>query len=144
MSSSNGYATRDIFLAASQRRYKDVTVAGMKHRIRSLTEGEWSEHQLETLGVKEGIDREEGIRTSDARLIVATVVDADGQLIFKDTDVARLAHCDAGITEPLVRAIRVHCGAAGVEEAKKNSSTDGGDGLPCSSLEAPPLEPATV
>jgi hypothetical protein len=116
----------------------------MKHRIRSLTEGEWSEHQLETLGVKEGIDREEGIRTSDARLIVATLVDADGQPILKDTDVARLAFVDAGVTEPLVREIRKHCGASGVEEAKKNSSTDGGDGSPCSSSEAHPLESATA
>jgi hypothetical protein len=144
MSESNGYATRDEFLATSKRRYRDVPIAGKKYRIRSLTEGEWSELQLVTLGVKEGIDREEGIRTSDARLIVATVVDANGQLIFKDTDVARLAYCDAGITEPLVKEIRKHCGAAGVEDSLKNFGATGDGDSPSSSCEQLEPQPATA
>lgn len=139
MSSSNGYATRDMFLAVSQRRFKDVLIAGMKYRIRSLTEGEWSDHQAETMGFKNGTSQEEGFRTSDARLIALTVVDGNGTPIFRDTDVPRLAYCDAGLTEPLVREIRRHCGAAGVEDSLKNLGVTGeGDSLSSSSAALEP------
>lgn len=139
MSDSNGYATRDMLLSATKRRFKDVAVAGMKYRIRSLFEGEWSEHQVETMGFKSGVTQEDGFRTSDARLIVSTVVDADGELIFRDTDVPRLAYCDAGLTEPLAREIRRHCGAGGVEDSLKNFGTTGDGGSPTSCSE--PREP---
>lgn len=144
MSSSNGYATRDQFFAAPARRYKDVEIAGFKFRIRSLTEGEWSALQVAAMDLENGGRNVEEFKLSDSRLIVATVVDGNGELVFRDTDVARLPHQDAGLTEPLVRAIRRHCGLAGVEESKKNSSTTGDGDTPTSSCEQQQPEPATA
>lgn len=144
MSASNGYATRDQFFALPARRFKDITICGMKFRIRSLLEGEWAAHQLGNLDLVNGGNNMDGLKSSDARLIVACVVNGDGDLVFTDTDVPRLAYADAGLTEPLVRAIRLHCRVVDVEEAKKNSSTTGGDGSPTSSCEQQQREPATV
>lgn len=144
MSESNGYATRDMFLAVSKRRFKDVTVAGLKYRIRSLFEGEWSEHQVETMGLKSGVSQEDGFRTSDARLIVATVVDGNGDPIFRDTDVPRMAYCDAGLTEPLAKEIRRHCGAGGVGDSLKNLGTTGDGDSPTSCSGPPAPAPATA
>jgi hypothetical protein len=136
---SESYATRDQFFAAPTRRYKDVEIAGMKFRIRSLTEGEWSELQLATLDLENGGRNIDAIKFSDPRLIVAAVVDAGGEPVFTATDVARLSHADAGMTEPLVRAIRRHCGLVGVEESKKNLGTTGeGDSPSSSSAEREP------
>jgi hypothetical protein len=144
MSSSNGYATREQFFEQPERRFKDVSVAGMKYRIRSLTEGEWSAHQIGSMDLTNGGNSAEGLKSSDARLIVACVVDANGAPIFRDTDVARLAYSDAGMTEPLVRAIRQHCRVIGVEDSVKNCDSTGGDGSPTSSCEPQPPVPATA
>src|SRR5688500_1821391 len=125
MSASNGYATRDEFFALAKRRFKDIEIAGMKFRIRSLTEGEWAAHQMETWDYENGGRNLDGVKSSDARLIAACVVNAAGEPVFNDTDVPRLAYADVGLTEPLVRANRLHCRVVDVDEAKKNSSTTG-------------------
>lgn len=138
------YATRDDFFALPTRRFKDVPLAGMKFRIRSLLEGEWAAHQLGNLDLTNGGNNMDGLKSSDARLIVACVVNAAGEPVFTDTDVPRLAYSDAGWTEPLVREIRRHCRVVDVEEAKKNSSTTGGDGSPTSSSGPQPQEPVTA
>ena len=137
------YATRDDFFAAPARRYRDVEVGGLKFRIRSLTEGEWADLQLANFNLDTGERDWDAWKLSDPRLIVASVVNEKDEPVFTDTDVARLAHADAGLTEPLVRAIRAHCALMSVEDAKKNSSTTGDDGSPCSSSE-PREQPATT
>lgn len=134
MSSSNGYATKDQFLAGGSRRYKDVALGGMKLRLRSLTEAEWSEFELGSYDFARGEWNEQGVRTSDARLIALAVVDANGDRMFTSKDVPQLMQLDAGVIVPLVRAIRQHCGlTADVEEVEKNLVAAGGVDSPSSS-----------
>lgn len=140
MTTSNGFLSRDEFLSATKRRFREVSLPGGKHvRIRSITAGEWADIETKNLNLKQGGLNATGIRNSDLRLIVATVCDGDGQTIFSDSDLPKLAEADAAMTQPLVREIREHCGLTkDVEDALKNCGTTGGGGLPSSSAEASP------
>lgn len=142
MSSSNGYATREQIFENAKRRFKDVMVGGAKVRIRSLTESEWADIEVGNLDLKRGGSSQEGIKTSDVRLLIATVVDGNGEPVFNALDVSQLCRLDAAFVVPLVREVRQHCGlSSSVEDAEKNSVTTGGEGSPCSSSGQPqPVE----
>jgi hypothetical protein len=145
MSSSNGYATRDDFFAAPERRFTDTTsrLLGKKVRIRSMTEGEWAAVDIGNWDLEKGGQSESGIKSSNVRLMLATIVDGNDTPIFTDTDGPRLERVDSAIIEPLVREIRAHCGLRGdVEDSVKNLDGTGGGDSPCSSVEL--STPATV
>lgn len=121
---SNGFMSRDAFLnSATKRRFKDVALpGGQKCRIRSISEGEWSEIEVKSLDKKGGFNIA-GLKMSDARLIVAAVCDHDGNPIFADTDLESIMGFDTGYVRPVVREIKQHCGIGGsVEDAEKNFS----------------------
>lgn len=131
---SNGFMSREDFLgSASKRRFKDVPLpGGNKARIRSISEGEWAEIDLKSVDKKGGYNIA-ALRLSDARLIVATVCDHDGNPIFSDADLETIMGFDTGYVLPLVREIKEHCGLRGtVEDAEKNLSATAAASLPSS------------
>jgi hypothetical protein len=126
---------KDDFFAANKRRFKDVALpGGGSARIRSLTAGEWADIDARNTDAKNGGLSVAGMKNSDRRLIVASVVDADGNPIFAESDIPKLGELDSGMTIPLVRAIREHTGLKGdVEDALKNSEATTGGSSPTSS-----------
>jgi len=119
---------KDAFFAANKRRFKDVALPGGETaRIRSLTAGEWAEIDSKNVDTKRGGLSVSGMKNSDFRLIIASVVDAEGNQVFADSDLPKLGEIDAGVILPLVRAIKDHSGLRGdVEDAIKNSETTTG------------------
>lgn len=128
-------ATRDDFLAATKRRYKEVPLwTGKIARVRSLTETEFQDIDIRNINFQKGGLSAPGLRSSNARLIVATVCDANGEPIFGEADVPRLAAVDSALIEPLVREIRDHCGLRqDAEEILKNFGPTEGEGSASSS-----------
>lgn len=126
---SSNFAGRDDFFAAAARRFKEVPLPGGKTaRIQSITAGEWADIDARNVDMKKGGLSATGLRNSDLRLVVAAVVDADGQKVFSEADMPKLAALDAGVIVPLVKAIKEHSGLRqDVEDTLKNlSGTDGG------------------
>src|SRR5581483_11113292 len=121
MTTSNGFLGRDGFFAASARRFKEVALPdGNKARIRSLTAGEWAGIDSRNVDMKKGGINPTGLRNSDLRLIVASVVDGEGNPIFTDADVPKLGTIDAAVTITLTRAIKEHSGIRqDTEDAQK-------------------------
>lgn len=122
MSEGNGYATRDQFLGAKRRRFRDVVLPdGTKFRLQSITERERSEWESH-LKVKRGQVTRESLTMMRARLIVRCVVDADGALVFRPDDAAEMLSVDSAITNSLFEACQEHCGIsdADVEGLEKN------------------------
>ncbi len=126
---------KDDFFAANKRRFKDVALpGGSTARIRSLTAGEWADIDAKNTDAKNGGLSVVGMKNSDRRLIIASVVDADGNQVFSDSDLPKLGDIDAGVTIPLVRAIKEHAGLRGdIEDAVKNSEATTGGSSPTSS-----------
>lgn len=131
------FATRDDFFSATKRRFKAVTLwNGKKARIRSLNEVEYALIDATNLDFKRGGLSKAGIRESNVRLLVASVCDGEGNLLFGEADLPQLGLVDTALIEPLVREIREHCGLKNLdqEELEKNSpATTGGDS-DCSSV----------
>lgn len=140
MTASNGFAGRDDFFQAARRRFKEVALPGGKHaRIRSLTAAEWADIDARNVDTKRGGLSATGLRNSDLRLIVASVVDGEGNPVFTDTDLPRLGDIDAGVIVPLVREIKEHSGLRqDVEDALKNLGTTADSGSPSSSAAPSP------
>lgn len=140
MTMSNGFAGKDYFFAAAKRRFKEVALAdGNKVRIRSLTAAEWADIDARNVDMKKGGLSAVGLRNSDLRMIVAAVVDGEGNPVFTDGDLQQLGQIDAGIVVPLVKAIKEHSGLRqDVEDALKNLSTTADSGSSCSSAEPSP------
>jgi len=87
MSEGNGFATRDDFFAATKRRYKEVPLwTGKKARIRSIFENEFQEIDVRNIDFRKGGLSAVGIRSSNARLIVLTVCDGQGEPLFTEQD----------------------------------------------------------
>lgn len=117
MSEANGYATRDaLFGQPAVRRFKDVEVDGHKFRLRSLTAGESNPWAVKSQDRK-------GMVTAGARLIALCCVNADGQRIFGDTDVAKLLELDAAFLSKLAKECQLHAGIVDdvdLEDIEKN------------------------
>jgi hypothetical protein len=136
MTTSNGFAGKDDFFAATKRRFKEVNLpSGMTTRIRSLSAGEWADFEMGSVNkAKGGGFNFKGLRNSDFRLIAASVVDGDGNLIFTDADIPQLETLDAADSVALSRAIKEHSGLTrDVEDAQKNLSGTNGGSSPASS-----------
>lgn len=137
MTTNNGFAGRDDFLSATKRRFKEVPLwGGKKARIRSLTAAEYAEIDAKNIDFRKGGLSANGVRNSNLRLIIASVCDCDGQPVFQELDLDKLAGIDVALVEPLVKEIKEHCGLRqDVEAALKNSGTTGEEGSPSSSAE---------
>jgi hypothetical protein len=134
MSETNGLATAEQLMAvAGKRRYYELTLptSKLRVRIRSLTERELSKYQTATIAsAGTGIKRS---RLEDAtrRLIVMCLVDGEGNQVFTDADVPKLADWDAADTSCLYDDCAKHCGInrQDIEDLVGNS-----EGIPAGSL----------
>lgn len=133
-------ATRSDFLDGPKRRYTEFTcpASGLVARIQSLREAEMSALEMaeferdsvtdELIRDDAGrlVRKEAAISDSRARLIIATVVDADGKPLFAEGDLELLNELDAADSIGLYEAIRTHLRADKRDDAKKNSGTSCG------------------
>lgn len=120
--SDNGYTSRDAFLGARKRRYRDIILPdGSKLRIQSITERERSEWESH-VKVKRGQITRESLVMLRARLICLCVVDEDGNPLFRPDDASQMLSVDSAITNRLFEACQEHCGIsdADVEGLEKN------------------------
>ena len=119
MTKSNGYVKRDeLFANPPGRRFADETVEGFgKVRIRSLTAREKTKYDSAAINSKGGINTK-SLLTANARLIVACVVDGEGNPVFSEADIDKLQDMDAGVIEELASRCGKHCGIT--EDTEKN------------------------
>lgn len=104
MSHANGYATPEsLFGAPPQRRFTDVEIDGHKFRLRSLTPAESNPWAVKS-------QKDKGMVTAGPRLIVLCVVNADGQRVFGDLDVAKFMELDSSFVARLAKACQDHAG----------------------------------
>lgn len=129
------FASRADFETGTKRRYKPVPLwNGKKARIRSISEAEFQEIDIRNINFTKGGLSAPGVKSSNARLLIATVVDGNGEPIFRDTDVAFLSSLDTALIEPLVREVRDHCGLRqDSDELLKNFEPTGDEGSASSS-----------
>lgn len=105
------------------RRYGTTTlpVCGQTVRFQSLTEGELSEHEMD--GFERGFDgrllrdesgrllsKEESLADSRGRLIIACLVDGEGNRFLSEKDIELVRQMDGQDTMHLAAALREHCG----------------------------------
>lgn len=110
MSELNGYVTRDCLLNADtqRKRYTDAEIDGLgKVRIRSLDDREYMRLQSAVMKPDGTIDKV-AAQTSNARWIVACVVDGEGNPIFTEGDVREIRERDAALTQRLADACKAH------------------------------------
>jgi len=117
-----------------KRRYDFVDLPnGLSVRIRSLTEFEKSNFEIELLKKKsDGVNLNK-LKFARQRLISLTAVDNDGELLFDDkTD---LNNYDGAMTAKIYDEARIHCGFedGDIEGLVKNSSGIVGDDSPTDS-----------
>jgi hypothetical protein len=95
----NGLATREkLQELAGQRRYKTAEIEGFgKVRIRSLTAGEM-------LAINDRGDEDDDGPMA-IRLIIAAVVDADGNPVFRESDEVIMLTVDSGVMESLANEV---------------------------------------
>jgi len=114
--------TRDQLLGLVQRRYKTVEIAGLRFRIRNLTEAEKSDFEASVLNAeaKYSLGR---IRQQRRRLICLCLVDDHNQPLLRPEDSEQLRTIDGAVTSRLYDACREHCGfeEGDLEELVKNS-----------------------
>lgn len=135
MSEGNGFATRADFETGTKRRYKSVPLwTGKTARIRSIFENEFQEIDIKNINFQKGGLDKAGLRLSNARLLIATVVDGNGEPIFRDSDTSFLCGLDTALIEPLVREVRDHCGLRqDAEDILKNFEPTGDESSASSS-----------
>jgi hypothetical protein len=129
MSEGNGFATRDQFIGASPRTFRNVEVEGLgKVRIRSITELERAKMEAPNY-TKKGTINLDKLGDARCRLIVAAVVDGEGNPILTNNDVQFLRNKDSKIINQLAEAIGEHCGISekDMEEIEKNSPAPDSD-----------------
>lgn len=129
----NGYATADDLLATTgKRRFTDfiLPVCGAKVRIRSLTTSEIEQYQAAAVGEDGKRLRKDRMANAARRFIVLCVVDGDGNLVFKPTDIPRLGQMDGADCGSLYEACAKHCGIkdSDMEGIAKNSEETAADG----------------
>lgn len=114
--------TRDDLLKPAQRRFANFRLSdGREFRVRSLTEKERSEWELASVD-KRGQPQRDRLISARRRLILATLVDGNGDLLMKLDDEAALADLDGRTAEEIYKAAAAHCGISDsdVETLTKN------------------------
>lgn len=111
-------ASRESLLNRTNRRYTEVTVDGVKYRIQSLTEGEKSRYENSITNSKGSVKLQ-----ARMQLLIATVVDDEGNRLFTSDDYSAMAQVDGALTGKLFNAAIEHCGfqEADIDELVKNS-----------------------
>lgn len=125
------YADKSALTGSTKRRFRDVTIpeTGDTFRLRSLSDRERSKYETDTL-TKSGKVNTHRVEDSKRRLLVLTLVDAEGNRLFRDNETDQLADVDGLLIGRLFDAAREHCGfeEGDVEELAKNSvEIDAGD-----------------
>lgn len=131
MSEENGYVTREEMLAPSERRLKDLVIAGLgKVQIQSITELERSRAVESPNYGKNGKLNLDKVADYKCRLIVVGLAKPK----LGNTDIQALHAKDSQITNDLADAIAEHCGisAADLEALEKNSGATADASLPLS------------
>lgn len=129
MSEGNGLATAEQARAAGSRqmrRYRVIDplpVNGLQFRLQSLTEREMADHDGEATDYARGGFKRSALRNANARIFVRVLVDAEGNRLFADSDVAVFTDWDSADTNALYDACARHCGIRRVsdEDLVKNS-----------------------
>ena len=135
MSEGNGYATAAQLIGNSKRRYTETpTPSGLKVRLQSLSEGEMSAVEADKFDYKNGGLNREAVLLGRARLIAACAVDVEGNRIFDESDVEKIAiNMDSRDAIAIFRACNEHTGLdEDFEALVKNSSATGDDDSPSS------------
>lgn len=114
-------AGRDAFLQALPRVYEDVAVPelgeGQAVRLQRLTAKERAAYEEEiTVRTKKG-GYELDTTYLQEKLIVACAVGADGQKLFGEEDLPRLAALPAVVITRIFKAAQALCGLGAEEEA---------------------------
>lgn len=129
-------ASRQDFLAAvcgGKRRFETVTLPTSKItvRIRSLFQGEISAHQMQSTDTA-GKTVRARVEDSERRFIRECVVDAEGNRLLTEADVAALAQADPADFYRLYERCTALCGLRrdGAEEERKNSDATPADASP--------------
>lgn len=127
----SNYAT-SADLLGNKRRYEVVECAGVSVRIQSLSELEKSEIDAAAIDYKRGGVSRQAAKLSRARLICACAVDEDGNKLFPNADVAKVASSmDSRISDALYRACVLHVGGdadSDFDELVGNCEATDGDG----------------
>lgn len=97
-------ATREAALRPTPCRYREIFVPeqGLTYRLRSITEAERQYY-------RKVLCREGQPEHNQLALIVFTVVDEEGRLIFSPDDIPLLESLDSAITTRLYQAALEHC-----------------------------------
>jgi hypothetical protein len=126
MTTSNGYASRDAFLAPAKRRFKDIVlpVSKLKLRIRSLFEGEKEAFEASLMTAKGDVSKNTLIGAR-RRLVVLCLVDGNGDLILSDADIESMKQLDGADLAHMQDECQTFCGfkEGDIEGLVKNSET---------------------
>jgi hypothetical protein len=130
MSESNGYATREALLAKKPRKFGDVPTPNRgKVRIRALTELDVQNVQAANTNKNGGVNLEKS-KDSRLRTIVASIVDAEGNLVLTNHDIPTMRSWEVEDVNALWEAIAKLSSFDndGQEAAEKNSVETTDDG----------------
>lgn len=120
--SDNGLANRAKFLQPAERRYTEIEIEDFgRIRLQSLSEREQADYDMSILDSKGRWSRR-AASNARRRLIALTVVDADGNRVFHDSEIDALGELDGQIANAIYEAAEAHCGSAAkqIEQAEKN------------------------
>jgi hypothetical protein len=114
--------TREQLLGLTSRRYKTVPIAGLKFRIRNLSEAEKSDFEASVLNSEAKYSLSK-IRQQRRRLICLCLVNDHNEPLLKPEDSEQLKAIDGLVTSKLYDECREHCGFEenDLEELVKNS-----------------------
>lgn len=98
--------TKDqLFASRGKRRFETYPIPNLGNvRLRSLTERERSAYEVETQ------KDNKGLQAAKRRLIVETVVDAEGNPLLNEQDLTALEEIDGKITGDIFNCSVEHCG----------------------------------
>jgi hypothetical protein len=114
--------TREQLLGLTTRRYRTVEIAGLRFRIRNLSESEKSDFEASVLTseAKYSLGK---IRQQRRKLICLCLVDDRNEPLMRPEDSEQLKAIDGAVTSRLYDACREHCGfeEGDLEDLVKNS-----------------------
>tara|TARA_B100000530_G_scaffold206897_1_gene132228 strand:- start:2550 stop:2939 length:390 start_codon:yes stop_codon:yes gene_type:complete len=113
-------AGRDALLGMTKRRYAEIKCGDVTFRLQSLTEAEKSRFEKSILTAK-GKIKDDARR----RLLVATLVDSDGERLLTDADLRQLSELDGKVSQKLAAAAMEHTGFtdSDMDDLEKNSDS---------------------
>jgi len=132
-------ADRSAFQRAAERRYAETTIEDFgKVRMRSMSEMEQTELDESRLDKDRNIDPGK-LREYIARLMIAVLVNENGEAILGEVDIPMLRKMDFAISDRISDACLSHVRGKSVEDSAKNLPPIGGGGSPSSSQSEPAL-----